>query len=46
MTLLIVENLDDSNHRKLFSIMGTDYVMTSLGWLNIPLMIIAGIAVA
>lgn len=46
MTLLILENLDETNHRKLFSIMGTDYVMTSLGWLNIPMMIGAGILVA
>ena len=46
MTHLILENLEESNHRKLFPIMGTDYVITSMGWLNIPLMIGAGILVA
>ena len=46
MTLFILENLEESSHRKLFSILGTDYVMTSRAWLNLPLMIIMGLVIA
>lgn len=46
MTLFILESLEDSSHRKLFSILGTDYIMTSRAWLNLPLMMIMGIIIA
>jgi len=46
MTLFVFENLEASTQRKLFSILGTDFVMTSRAWLTVPLMIILGIIIA
>lgn len=46
MTLFVVENLDANHQRKLFRFMGTDYVTTSSGGLNLPLMIGLGIVLA
>lgn len=46
MTLFILEDLEKPTQRKLFSILGTEYVATAMAWLNFPMMIVAGTGAA
>lgn len=44
MTLFVAESIDDS--RKVFSVLGSEYRVTSWAWLNLPLVAAIGILVA
>jgi hypothetical protein len=46
MTLFAFETIEESRQRKLFTLLEVDFLSTHRFWLNIPLMAIAGIAVA
>lgn len=46
MTIFVFENIEESHQRKLFTVLGVDYVLASRAWLNLPLMAIVGIVIA
>jgi hypothetical protein len=46
MTIFVVESIDQSRQRKLFTLLGVDYCATSRVWLNPPLMVLIGIIIA
>jgi len=46
MTLFVAENIEQSAPRKLFTILGAEYRVTSRSWLNLPLMAVIGIVLA
>ena len=46
MTLFAFESFEESRQRKLFTLLEVDFLSTHRFWLNIPMMAIAGIAVA
>jgi hypothetical protein len=46
MTLFVVENVEESSQRKLFTFMGVDYLATPRSFLNLPLMALLGIVIA
>ena len=46
MSLFAFESTEESRQRRLFTLLEVDYLSTHRFWLNIPLMAIAGIAVA
>lgn len=45
MTLFVAENIEESNQRRLFSLLGVDYFATARTWMNLPLMATIGIVV-
>jgi hypothetical protein len=44
--LLVFEDLDKTNYKKLFRLFGIDWYMTSIGWLCLPLFYAAGVLIA
>lgn len=46
MTLFVPESTEEAQHRKLFAVLGVDYVATVWAWVNLPLMVIVGIVIA
>jgi hypothetical protein len=46
MTLFVLENTEARQHRKIFTLLGVDFIMTQRAWMNIPLMLIVGIVLA
>lgn len=46
MTLFVAERIAEPRPRKVFSILGTEYRVTSWSWLNLPLVSAIGIVVA
>lgn len=46
MTLFVLENTEENRPRKLFTVMGVDWIITARSWLNLPLMAILGIVLA
>ena len=46
MTLFAFESFEESRQRKLVTLLGVDFLSTHRFWLNIPLVMIVGIAVA
>jgi hypothetical protein len=46
MTLFVLEDTEATQHRKIFTLLGVDYVMTPRAWVNIPLMLVVGIVLA
>ena len=46
MTILVVENLDRSRQRIMFTFLGVDYFSTPLAWVSMPVSIVVGIIIA
>ncbi|MCH7801673.1 MAG: hypothetical protein IIC24_09065 [Chloroflexi bacterium] len=46
MALFAFESIEGPRKRKLFTLLGVDYLLTHRFWVNIPLMALAGIATA
>jgi Zn-dependent protease len=46
MTLFVVERIDESRQRKLFTFLDVDYQATAYTWLNLPLMAVIGVVIA
>ncbi len=46
MTVFVVEDLEERTHRRLFTLLDVSCLATARAWLNIPLMFLAGVAIA